>query len=188
MNTFFGRQRSLRNKLLGYLFLNERAEAYVRELARTLDVDATNLSRELVNFEREGIVVSTIRGRQKYFRLNRHYPLFRELKRIVQMQVGVTEQLRQALKSVHGINEAYVYGSFAKKEQDAHSDVDVLIVGKASTGELEQALRPLEKRFGRQINFTSISPKELRERLKARDSFLNDVWLGPKIDLMAAGR
>jgi Predicted nucleotidyltransferases len=188
MDAPFGRRSSLRNKLLGYLFSNERAESYVRELARTLDVDATNLSRELTNLERQGIVLSKIRGRQKYFRLNRGFPLYKELRRIVQAHVGAAEQLRHALDPLETVTEAYLFGSFAKNEVDSLSDLDVLIVGDAKTGELEMALRPLEKRLGKQINFTSLSRQELAKRLRAKDAFLSDVWFGPKIKLIGPRR
>jgi uncharacterized protein len=186
LHPLLGRRSSLRNRLLGFLFSNERAESYIRELARTLDVDGTNLSRELMNLERQGLIASTIRGRQKYVRLNRGYPFYKELRRIVQAHAGVTQQLRQALEPLQAVTEAYLFGSFAKKEEDSLSDLDVLIVGGAKTGELEMALRPLEKRLGRQINFTSISQQELAKRLRAKDSFLSDIWFGPKIELIAA--
>jgi len=53
----------LRRKLLTFFYVNRSARAYVRQLAVELQVDSTNLSRELARLEREGLLRSEIEGR-----------------------------------------------------------------------------------------------------------------------------
>ena len=59
-------------KVLNYYFLNPKKSHYVNELARILDVDPANLFRKLIELEREGVLVSEMRGNQRYFSLNKN--------------------------------------------------------------------------------------------------------------------
>jgi predicted transcriptional regulator with HTH domain len=79
----------LRRQLLAYYFLNQAADHYVRELAEILKVDPTNLSRELKRLETESLFSGRLRGNQKYFTLNRGYPLFHEVQSIVLKTAGI---------------------------------------------------------------------------------------------------
>lgn len=176
----------LRRKLLGYYFTNPSANHYLRELAQVLDVDPANLSRELTRLEGQGLFVSEKRGREKYFRLHRSYPLYEEVRRIVFKTVGAVGQLRNTLKQIPGIQEAYLYGSFARNQEDALSDIDILVIGKPKTEELEGAIRKLERLFRREINYTVLSPEELHARRVSKDAFLRDVWHHKRIGLLAA--
>jgi predicted transcriptional regulator len=175
----------LRRKLLSFFFANPHATQYVRELARALDVDPTNLSRELADLEQQGLFQSELRGRQRYYRLNRGYPLYEEIRRIIFKTVGVTGELREALKDIKGLKEGFLYGSFAQQTQiDPLSDIDILLVGKPDEEQLEAAMSRLERQLQREINYTLLSTKEFDQRRKRKDPFLEDVWRKKKINLL----
>src|SRR6202167_6727587 len=118
-----------RQQLLAYYFTNPTARHHLRDLAERLSIDPSNLSKELGRLEREGLFRSEVVGRQKYFQLNREYPLFDEVREIVAKTVGAAPLITQTLKRIEGIDEAYLYGSFASNQQDAASDIDVLVIG-----------------------------------------------------------
>jgi predicted transcriptional regulator len=86
-----------RRRLLTYYFTNPSARLHLRDLAERLDTDPSNLSKELRRLEREGLFCSEISGRQKYFQLNRQYPLFGEVRRIVEKTIGVAAVIRGSL-------------------------------------------------------------------------------------------
>ncbi len=86
-----------RQRLLRYYFTNPRARHHVRDLAQRLEVDPSNLSKELRHLESEGLFTSETSGRQKYFRLNRKYPLFAEARRIVEKTIGTGPLLAESL-------------------------------------------------------------------------------------------
>jgi predicted transcriptional regulator with HTH domain len=73
----------LRKNLLTYSFNHPEESFYVRELSVLIQEDPGNLSRELRRLEEEGIYSSKTRGNAKFYSLNRSYPLFREVKKIV---------------------------------------------------------------------------------------------------------
>src|ERR1700689_1207747 len=120
---------ALRRKLLAFFYSNREARLHVRELARVLEADSTNLSRELARLEREGLLQSEVEGRQRYYCLNRHYPYLKPLFAMLQGSIGIQPALKRALEAVPDIQSAWLYGSFAKDEADAASDIDLLIVG-----------------------------------------------------------
>ena len=76
---------------------------------------------------------------------------------------------------------ALVYGSTAKGEERADSDMDLLIVGTPNLTELEGALDDLEGRIGRPINYVLYSPTEWESKLAERDPFLTRVMTGERI-------
>jgi DNA-binding transcriptional ArsR family regulator len=73
----------LRRKLLIFSFTHPNENYYVRELSSLIDEDPGNLSRELRKLEEEGLFASFTRGRAKFYSLNKEYPLFKEIKKIV---------------------------------------------------------------------------------------------------------
>jgi len=174
-----------RRRLLAYYFTNPTSRHHLRDLAERLSTDPSNLSKELRRLEREGLFRSEISGRQKYFQLNREYSLFDEVRRIVGKTIGAVGVIRGCLKKIGGIDEAYLYGSFAKNQQDAASDVDVLVIGAPREEILAQAVRKLERQLGREINYTVLTPKEFASRRARKDAFLENVWHNKRVSLIA---
>ena len=175
-----------RQRLLVYYFTNPTARHHLRDLAARLGIDPSNLSKELGRLEREGLFRSEVSGRQKYFQLNRDYALFDEVRSIVAKTIGVVPLLAQSFKKIEGIEAAYLYGSFARNQQDAASDIDVLVVGKPKSDALAEAVQKLERRLGREINYTVLSGKELESRRARKDTFLENVWHNRRISLVGA--
>lgn len=175
-----------RQRLLAYYFTNPSARQHLRDLAARLSIDPSNLSKELGRLEREGLFRSEVSGRQKYFQLNRQYALFEEVRSIVAKTIGAVPLIAQSLKKVEGIAEAYLYGSFARNQQDASSDIDVLVIGDPRGEILAEAVRKLERQLGREINYTVFSRKEFKSRRRRKDAFLEDVWHNKRVSLVSA--
>jgi predicted nucleotidyltransferase len=170
-----------RQRLLAYFFTNPTARLHLRDLAGRLGIDPSNLSRELRRLEREGLFRSEVNGRQKYFQLNRGYSLFTEVRSIVAKTIGAVPLLAQSLKKVEGIEKAYLYGSFARNQQDAVSDIDVLVIGSPRGEALAEAVRKLERQLGREINYTVLTRREFKSRRARKDAFLENVWQNKRV-------
>ena len=175
-----------RQKLLAYYFTNPTTHHHLRDLAQRLSVDPSNLSKELSRLEREGLFRSEVSGRQKYFQLDREYPLFNEVRSIIAKTIGAVPLLAESLKKIEGIEEAYLYGSFARNQQDAASDVDVLVIGKPKSDTLAETVQKLERQLGREINYTVLTRKELESRRGRKDAFLENVWHTKRVLLVGA--
>jgi predicted nucleotidyltransferase len=175
-----------RQTLLAYYFTNPTARHHLRDLAGRLGIDPSNLSKELGRLEREGLFRSEVSGRQKYFQLNREYRLFNEVRSIVAKTIGAVPLLVQYLEKIEGIEEAYLYGSFARNQQDTASDIDVLVIGKPKSDALAEALQKLERQLGREINYTVLTRKELESRRDSKDTFLENVGHNKRVSLVGA--
>ena len=180
----FSLRSELRRSLITFFYVNRTARVYVRQLAQALHADSTNLSRELRRMEREGLLRSEAEGRQLYYSLNRDYPFLRPLFALLKGSIGVEPALKSGLRPLAGIQSVWLYGSFAKNEADAASDIDLLIVGEPDQPELASEIRKAEKALRREINYTVLSPRELAHRLKTGDPFLTDIWHGKRIGLI----
>lgn len=175
-----------RRKLLAYYFTNPTARLHLRDLAGRLGIDPSNLSKELARLEREGLFRSEVSGHQKYFQLNRKYSLYAEVRSIVAKTIGAAPLLGQTLRQIKGISEAHLYGSFARNQQDAASDIDVLVVGEPKSDALAEAVRKLERQLGREINYTLLSRKEFAEKRDKQDAFLENIWQNKRVPLVVS--
>lgn len=157
-----GLRSKITQKVLGYFMLHEEAELYVNEMARRLDVDAGNLVRKLKSLEREGILKSRERGRERYYSPNKSYALYREYRRIILKTVGLEHLLKEALLQVRGIQAACLFGSYARNRMDPSSDIDLLLMGTHSTVDAQRKIASVKKSVDREINVVSMSPEEYR--------------------------
>ncbi len=182
----FDLRSKARQRLLAFYFTNPTARHHLRDLAERLDIDPSNLSKELRRLEAEGLFLSEVSGRQKYFQLNREYSLFDELRGIVTKTIGAVPRIAQTLKKIEGLGEAYLYGSFARNQHDLASDIDVLVIGAPREEILAEAVRKLERQLGREINYTVLTPKEFEARRARKDAFLENVWQNKRVTLVGA--
>ena len=106
--------------------------------------------------------------------------------KIVTKTIGATHLITQTLKRIEAIDEAYLYGSFASNQQDAASDIDVLVIGSPREEVLAQAMQRLERQLGREINYTVLTPKESELRRSQKDAFLENVWQNKRVSLIVS--
>jgi len=176
----------LRNKILLHFFTNTDDEMYLREMALRLKEDPGNLSKELSKLEKEGIFISQFRGKQKYFFLNKVYPLFNEIKSIIFKTIGIKGSLQNIINETSGIVSAFIYGSFATGEENASSDIDLCLVVKDSIFNEDNfisKINSLGKTILREINYIYYSEDEWKKQTNENDSFIINIKMGPKIVL-----
>jgi predicted nucleotidyltransferase len=176
----------IRAKILGWLFTHPDESFFVRQMALILKEDPTNVSREMAKLEELRILRSKRNGNLKHFQANQECPFFEELKGLVLKTTGVAGRIRTSLDKLAGIVFAFIYESYAKGEEKADSDVDLLIIGEVDMDRLDSNLGKLEKRLGREINYVLYSMEEFKSKKKAKDGFLMDVLNGKKVMVVGA--
>ena len=149
---------------------------YLSELAEFLHTRPSSLQRELRSLQQSGILQQRKDGRRIYFKAETRSPIFPELRGIFEKTAGLIPMLRAVLKPfAENIACAFVYGSIARREEHATSDVDLMIIGKIGIGDLAASLRKAEKRLGREVNVTHYSVDEFRKKVADGDHFLSNV-------------
>ncbi len=175
----------IRGAVLALLYGQADKSFYVRQIARQVNASVGAVQRELEKLAKVGLIVRTSVGNQVFYQVNRHNPVFSEMRALVGKTVGVFNILHSALEQLsEKITIAFVYGSVARQEETAESDIDVMIVGKAKLDEVLSRLSDVEAALGRPVNPTVYSMQELKEKLQAGNHFLNAVLSGKKVFLV----
>lgn len=172
-----------RINILKLFVFNAGKEFYTREIERLIREPFDPMRRELIRLESVGLLKSRISGKQKYYSINREHPLFPEFKSIILKTTGLGDAIRGAIKDINDITVAFIYGSYAKNEEDIESDIDLFVIGDISSKELQAVVSDVESRTKREINPTVYSKKELKEKYKAKNHFILSVLKEAKIFL-----
>lgn len=182
-NVLFGKGRGA---ILGLLYEHPDQSFYYRQLTRELKgLSVGTLQRELATLNQLGLIERSAVGKQVFYRANRNHPIFPELRALVAKTIGAIPTLRSALAPLADrISVAFVYGSMARGEETAESDIDLLIVGKAQLEDVIARLGNIEASLRRPVNPTVYSPVEFRTKLTSGNHFLNSVVRGDKAFLI----
>ncbi len=159
---------------------------HLRALMACTGLGSASAQRELGRLAAAGVLLREEVGKVILYKPNPDSPVFHELAAIMHKTEGVPALLMQALQPFQdGIERAFIYGSVAKGEDTAASDIDVmLITAELGSADLYPALVALEARLGRKVSLTVYRPAEWQRKLDDKNHFLVSVMAGPKIELI----
>jgi predicted nucleotidyltransferase len=173
-------------RLFRWLFAQPDRSFYMNELMRLTGLSSASLQQELKRLSLAGLVQDKRVGNLRVFRANPASPLFPELVSLTRKTCGVASVLAQSLESLRPkLVRALIYGSVARQEDNATSDVDLMLVGVDLTlAEVLQQLQPAEEALGRKVNPTCYTLQEFEQRRADPGSFVNQVLAQPTINLL----
>jgi predicted nucleotidyltransferase len=166
------------------LFRRPDAELHLRELTRQTGLTVGTVRQELQRLTRLGITEARKDGNRICYRANPKHPLYPDLRNLVLKTSGLADVLGEALEHP-GIRLAFVFGSIARNEDRAHSDVDLMVIGDITLRQLTKLLSGVSARIGREINPHAMNAEEFTRRKKARDHFITTVLAAPKLFVKA---
>ena len=177
---------AVRQRVLAVLFGSPDRSFYANELIALARSGTGAVQRELASLLAAGLVTVRDQGNQKHYQANAASPVFTELRGLVLKTVGLADVLRAALAPLEDqVAAAFVYGSVARQQDTAASDVDVLIVSDAlGYAEVFGALEGAAQTLGRTINPTLYTRAELARRRAQDNAFVTRVLDQPRIWLM----
>jgi predicted nucleotidyltransferase len=176
----------VRQRVLAVLFGNPGRSFYANEVIAMAQSGTGAVQRELLALSEAGLITVTKQGNQKHYQTNAAAPVFSELRGLVLKTMGLVDVLKIALAPlIPQIELAFVYGSVAKQQDTAQSDIDVMIVS-ASLGyaDVFGALESAATTLGRKVNPTLYAPTEIAKRISLDNSFVTRVLQQPKIWLI----
>jgi len=170
-------------RVLGLLYGKPDARFYTNEILRLAGMGRGTITRVLEGMASSGILISFREGNQRYYQANDKNPIFSELVSFVQKTFGISGVIKTALTPVsEQVVLAFVYGSIAKGEDSASSDIDLMVITDGlAYSDLIQALTNAEKTLARPINPTIYTQQQFRERIDKDNSFLTIVMAQPKL-------
>lgn len=170
-----------RAEILRLLFGPDTVELHMREMARQANCAIGTMQTELKKLGNLDLVVPRKDGNRTYYRANTEHPIFQDLCSLVLKTVGLVDILRQALKKNSEIRFAFVFGSIARQEEMAGSDIDLLLVGSLGLRDVTRLLTGIPEQLGREINPHVMSEEDFLGRKVAGDHFINQVIASKKI-------
>jgi predicted nucleotidyltransferase len=178
-NGLFGKTRQA---VLALLFGRPDSSFYTRQILDAVKSGRGTVQRELKNLTDAGIITREVQGRQVYYRANETCPIFDELKGIVRKTFGVADVLRKALEPrTADIKLAFIFGSVAKSADDRRSDIDMMVVGKISFGDVVSLLASAEEKLGREVNAVVYPIAEFKKKVNEDHHFVKTVLEDEKI-------
>ena len=176
----------VRQRVLAVLFGAPDRSFYTNEVIGLAQSGAGAVQRELADLAAAGLLTVRKQGNQKHFQANAASPVFAELRGLVLKTMGLADVLRAALAPLAPqIERAFVFGSIAKQQDTAASDVDLLVVSDTlGYGDVFGALEGASQTLGRSINPALYTDADFRARLQGDNAFINRVMQQPKIWLI----
>lgn len=176
---------SYRRRALGLLLLHPEMSYHVREISRLTGTSVGTLHKELTKLAQAGLLLRKEIGNQVHYAANTECPIFLELQGLLRKTSGVVDVLREGLDEIsERIAVSLVFGSVAKGEERAGSDVDVLVIGSVSFVEVVKALHPAQSMLQREVNPVVYTSDEFRHKLASDDAFLRGIVDGEKLFLI----
>lgn len=175
----------IRSGVLALLYGWPDSAFYVRQIARRVHASAGSVRRELEKLAAVELIVRTSVGNLVFYQANQHHPVFAEMRALVNKTVGIFNTLRSGLESLSNrLSVAFVYGSMARQEERAGSDIDLMIIGDIELDDVLARLGEAETALGRAVNPTVYSIHEFKRKLEDGNHFLNAVLDGQKVFLI----
>ena len=168
-------------RLLGELFVFADAPLTLSELASRAGTSMGGTHKEVERLEASGLVKSTTRGRSRLVEADQASPVYSEIRGLLAKTLGPEPMLRSALSDIDGIQEAFIFGSWADPTQMSPGDIDVLVIGEPDVARVYDAISSVETEAGRPINVTVRSPTEWET---ADGAFERAVRNRPKVHLL----
>jgi predicted nucleotidyltransferase len=106
------------------------------------------------------------------------------MKSIVFKTIGIKGLLKNIFEKIKGVEVAFIYGSFAKNEENAKSDIDLFVIGKVDEDKLVAETGKLEKVLKREINYSLYSKVDFIKKKREKDPFISDLLEDSKIFLV----
>jgi DNA-binding transcriptional ArsR family regulator len=170
----------VRAEIFRLLFGLHTHDLHVREIERRSGLTIGTIRQELKNLQRLDLVKARRDGNRLYYRSNTEHPFYTDIRNLVLKTSGLVEVLKNALDR-EGVRMAFVFGSVARNQENACSDVDLIIIGDAGLREVTTWLAGIPEQIGREINPHCMTVKEFVQRKRSEDHFLTNVLESPKL-------
>jgi DNA-binding transcriptional ArsR family regulator len=160
-----------------YLLSPDGSEFFVRELTRDLDEQINSIRRELENLEKMGMLISKLRDRKKYYRIDPRFPFLSELRSMFQKAESTSLKILKKIQKMGKVDLLVLTGFFV----GISSNVDLVVVGCLDKKKLSDYLsRELTEELKSEIRYSVFSQEDFLYRLECKDKFSYDLLKDPR--------
>jgi predicted nucleotidyltransferase len=178
----------VQQRVLALIFGHPERSFYTSEIVRNVRSGSGAVERELTKLEQSGLVTVERIGNQKHYRANQQAPIFEELRGLVEKTVGLAGPIKQFFEPyANTIESAFVYGSVAKGDDTANSDIDLMVIGQnLNYSDLYTAAQNVECKLRRRVHPLFLSPEDWHRKISDKGSVFNKISHSPKIFIIGS--
>ncbi len=176
----------VRGRLLRLFVTNSDFVFIPSKLAQTLQIRLTNVTRALVQLERDGIIAKkklTNRERKEEsvkdvagYLLNKRFSSLHLLQDLVEetLPAGKAGLIRKLIR-VPGMKVIITTGEFREKEKKGK--IDFLLAGSGVNDMMvRQLIRTTEKETGKELTYALLSVNNMAHRMQINDKFIRGIF------------
>jgi predicted nucleotidyltransferase len=171
-------------RLLGQLFLHADREQTIADLETATGIPQQTLSREVNRLVAAGLLEGRRVGRLHFVKPNHASPYYPELSSLLLKALGPLDVLSEGLGRVAGIEDAYLFGSWARRYEGEAGpppgDIDVVVIGDPDVDEIYDACSDASSVLGQEVNPVILTSEEWRSN---RSGFVRQIRRGPLVAL-----
>lgn len=173
-----------RVEILKLFLFNTQNSYYQNQISTLTNQPIRAVQRELKRLESIHLIKKHSEGNRIYYQINPECPILEELKSIFFKTVGIAKELKIHLQENKDIAVAFIYGSYAKGQENSTSDIDLMVIGDISSRKLSSILTKPKNTLGREINYVVYTKKEFKQKLQKKNHFIKSVLNEKKIFLI----
>ncbi len=132
LQKIFGKTPRLR--ILEFFLCHPSSSFSLTEIAKKIGVSIGSVFRHCRDLEKERIISLEVKGKSRYYSLNRENRTVTHLKKFYNLTSPPIVGLIHLIPS-YAIKKAILFGSYARGEDDEDSDVDILLIGDIKSSE-----------------------------------------------------
>lgn len=146
-------------RILALVLGEPELEFTLTELATRAQASHPSVHREVERAEAAGLVRSRRIGNVRLVQANTDSPYYTGLTDVLVKAFGVPLVLASALRGLHGVDRALIFGSWAARFHGEPGsrpvgDIDLLVLGDPDRGEIYERLAGVYERLGRTVQVT----------------------------------
>lgn len=143
------------------LFINPARHAYLRELASEFGVSSSQVSEELRQLKKAGLLDDRKSGRQIHYQANTRHPLFPELQSMVRKAMGMDHIVESIILRLGNLDRVYLLDDYAEGKDGGI--IDLLLVGDIDRTNLADLVAKTERYVERKIRTLILASGEFEE-------------------------
>lgn len=160
-------------------------EMTLTDLATRTGVNIATTHREVQRLVTAAVLVERRVGQARLVSANTTHPLFTNMQAIVNQTYGPEPVLRDLFDGTPGVQQAFIYGSWADRRRGVQGpppqDIDVLAVGELDLPTMLSIRQEAGRRLRREVNIHRVAAEAWAN--PGEDSFLTTVQSRPLIPL-----
>lgn len=170
--------------VLGATFLEPDREFSIPDLMERSDRSQPTVAREVQRLADAGLLTSRLRHGRRVVQANEASPIFGELRALLLKTIGPKAVIEDVLRSVAGIERAFIYGSWARRylgePGPLPEDVDLMVIGDPDVSAVREAADMATLRIQHDVNVTILDAVEFAS---SRSGFVDQVKRQPIVDI-----